>query len=78
MTLKNKMRYILIRHETITKTEEVQYEIDIPVNIRSKKEYAEEQITEGNYSDSKVVNVLDSQMVDENNLSFRKKLNMLS
>lgn len=73
MTQRDTTKYVLTRHETITKTEEVQYEIDVPTNIKSKQEYAEEQISDGNYSKSKIVNVLDSQIIGEENLSFRRK-----
>ena len=70
---KSKNKYVLTRHETMTRTEKVQYEIDIPTHITRKREYAEGQFSDGNYSASNVIGVLDSQMIDEENISLRRK-----
>lgn len=73
MKFKNATKYILIRHETIIRTEKIRYEINIPEDIIDKKEYAEEMVSSGDYINSKVVDVLGGQVVNEENLSLRKK-----
>ena len=67
------MKYFLTKHETITRTEEVQYEIEIPKNIKGKKRYADNQIQENNYQSHKILDVVDSELIDEEIVDFRIK-----
>ena len=67
------MKYFLTKHETITRTEKVQYEIEIPKNIKSKKRYADNQIQENNYQSHKILDVVNSELIDEKIIGFRIK-----
>ena len=68
------MKYFLTKYETITRTEKVQYEIEVPKNIKSKKKYADNQIQENNYQSHKILDIVDSELIDEEIISFRIKL----
>ena len=67
------MKYFLTKYETITRTEKVQYEIEIPKNIKSKKRYADNQIQENNYQSHKILDVVNSELIDEEIVDFRIK-----
>ncbi|HCA67512.1 MAG: hypothetical protein UW39_C0022G0015 [Parcubacteria group bacterium GW2011_GWC2_44_17] len=67
------MKYFLTKYETITRTEKVQYEIEVPENIKSKKKYADNQIQENNYQSHKILDIVDSELMDEEIIDFRIK-----
>ncbi|MFC2026728.1 hypothetical protein ACFLUX_01995 [Chloroflexota bacterium] len=66
------IKYILTKYETIRRTEKVEYLIDIPNNIVDKTVYADEQVLDNNYKDFKVVDIVDSERLDEEIFSLRK------
>ncbi len=68
----NSRKYVLTKYETIQRTEKVEYIVEIPVNIRNKTEYADEQVFDNNYVDYKVVDIVDSEKLDEEICSLRK------
>ena len=68
----NSVKYILTKCETIRRTEKVEYLVEIPENIRNKTEYAEEQIIDNKYVDYKVVDIIDSDTLDEEICSLRR------
>jgi len=68
----NSRKYVLTKYETIRRTEKVEYTVEIPVNIRNKTEYADEQVFDNNYFDCKVVDIVDSESLDEEICSLRK------
>jgi hypothetical protein len=59
------VKYILTKYETIRRTEKVEYAVEIPENIKNKKVYAVEQVLDNHYGDYKVVDIVDSEMLDE-------------
>lgn len=65
------VKYILIKYETIRRTEKVEYTVEIPEKIRNKTAYANEQVGDNNYTDCKVVDIVDSEMLDEKVSSLR-------
>ncbi len=65
-------KYILTKYETIRRTEKVEYTVEIPENIRNKREYANEQIQDSNYVDCKVVDIVDSEWLDDEVRGLRK------
>ncbi len=69
------VKYILTKHETIRRTEKVEYTVEIPENIRNKTEYADEQVFDNNYIEFKVVDIVDSEKLDEEIRSLRKVKN---
>ncbi len=66
------IKYILTKYETIRRTEKVEYAVDIPENIKNKTVYANEQVLDNNYVDYKVVDIVDSEMLDEETRSLRR------
>ena len=66
------VKYILIKYETIRRTEKVEYAVEIPENIKNKKVYADEQVLYNNYVDYKVVDIVDSEMLDGETRSLRR------
>lgn len=71
----NSIRYILTKYETIRRTEKVEYVVDIPEVVRNKKEYADELVFGHDYLDCKVVDIVDSEKLDEETRSLRKVKN---
>jgi len=67
------MKYILTKDETIRKTERIQYEIEIPRNIRNKTEYADEQVKENNYKSYKISDIIDSELLDDEVIDLKIK-----
>jgi len=67
----NNIKYILTKYETVRRIEKVEYIVEIPKNIRNKKEYADEQVFDNNYVDYKVVDIIDSERLDEEIHSLR-------
>lgn len=65
-------RYILTKNETIRRVEKVEYIIKIPENVKNKKVYAEKQLEDNNYVSCKVVDVVDSEMLDDEVTDLRK------
>ncbi len=59
------MKYILIKDETIRRTERIEYEIEIPKNILNKIEYADNQVKENNYKSYKMLDIVDSELLDD-------------
>ena len=66
------IKYILTKYETIRRTEKVEYAVEIPESIRNKTVYANEQVLDSNYVDYKVVDIVDSEMLDEETRSLRR------
>ena len=66
-------KYIFTKYENIRRIEKVEYEIEIPEKIKNKMEYADEQVLENNYNNYKIVDIIDSEMVDEEIVDLRKK-----
>jgi len=54
------------------RVEKVEYTVEIPKNVRKKLAYAEEQLLEGNYIASTVVDIPVSKMLEEEIHSLRK------
>lgn len=69
--LNKDMKYILTKHETIRRTEKIEYSIDIPEYIKNKERFARNQIIESNYTKQKVVDIVDSEMLDDEIVSLR-------
>jgi len=67
------MKYILTKDEIIRKTERIQYEIEIPRNIRNKTEYADEQVKENNYKSYKISDIIDSELLDDEVIDLKIK-----
>lgn len=65
------MKYILTKNETIKRTEKVEYSVDIPENIKNKEKYANNQIIENKYSKHEVIDIVDSEILDEEIVSLR-------
>jgi len=65
-------KYILTKHETVRKTEKVEYEIEIPEKIKNKTEYANNQIFNNNYKNCKVADIIDSELIDEEFIDLRR------
>lgn len=68
----NNIRYILTKYETIRRTEKVEYVVDIPEVVRNKKEYADELVLENEHLACKVVDIVDSEKLDEEIRSLRR------
>lgn len=68
-----KSKYIATKLETIRRTEKVQYAVLIPERIKNKEEYAQEQLERGDYLSCKVVDIIDSEMLDDEIISLAKK-----
>lgn len=66
------MKYILIKDETIRRIERMQYEVDVPKNIKNKIEYADNQIKENNYNSCKMLDIVDSELLDEEVVDLKK------
>ena len=68
----NNIRYILTKYETIRRTEKVEYVVDIPEVVMNKKEYADELVLENEHLDCTVVDIVDSEKLDEEISSLRR------
>lgn len=66
------VKYILTKYETIRRTEKVEYTVEIPENIKNKREYANEQVVDNNYTDQRVVDIVDSEWLDDETRSLRR------
>ncbi len=66
------VKYILTKYETIRRTEKVEYAVEIPENVKNKKVYAVERVIDNNYEDYKVVDIIDSEILDEEIRNLRK------
>ena len=66
------VKYILTKYETIRRTEKVEYAVEIPENVKNKKVYAVERVIDNNYVDYKVVDIIDSEILDEEIRNLRK------
>lgn len=71
----NNIRYILTKYETIRRTEKVEYTIEIPETIKNKREYANEQVLDNNYVALRVVDIVDSEWLNDETRSLRKVKN---
>lgn len=67
------MKYILTKHETIKRTEKIQYEIKIPENIKDKIGYANNQVEKNNYQTSKILDIIDSELIDDEIIDLKIK-----
>lgn len=65
------MKYLLIKDETIRRTERMQYEVEIPKNIRNKAEYADEQVKENNYNSYRMLDIVDSELLDDEVINLK-------
>lgn len=65
------MKYILIKDETIRRTERVRYEIEIPKNIKNKILYADNQVKENNYESYKIIDRFNSEPIDDEIISLK-------
>ncbi len=65
------MKHILTKYETIKRTEKIEYLIDIPKNIKNKERYASNQIFENKYKECKVIDVIDSEILDDEVINLR-------
>lgn len=65
------MKYILTKNEIIRRTEKIEYSVDIPENIKNKEKYANSLIFENKYKNHKVIDVIDSEILDEEIVSLR-------
>lgn len=65
------MKYTLTKYETIRRTEKVEYSVDIPENIKNKEKYANNQIAENKYKRCEVIDIVDSEILDEENVGLR-------
>ena len=68
----NSTKYILTKYETIRRTEKVEYMVEVPENIKNKIVYADEQVLYNNYKDYKIVDVVDSEKLDEEIRNLRR------
>ncbi|MBU4480735.1 hypothetical protein KKH59_00260 [Patescibacteria group bacterium] len=68
-----KNKYIVTKLETIRRTEKVQYEVLIPEKIKNKGEYTQNQLEGGNYKNCRVVDIVDSEVLDDEIISLTKK-----
>ncbi len=66
------MKYILIKDETIRRTERMQYEVEVPKNIKNIIEYADNQIKENNYKSCKMLDIVDSELLDDEVVDLKK------
>lgn len=67
-----KDKYIATKLETIRRVEKIQYVVSIPEKIKNKEEYVLKQVGNGNYISCKVVDIVDSEMLDEEFVSLDK------
>lgn len=65
--------YILTKYETVRKTEKVEYEIEVPEKIKNKTQYADNQILKNNYKNCKTVDIIDSELLDEEIVNLKKR-----
>ena len=68
----NSTKYILTKYETIRRTEKVEYMVEIPEYIKNKIVYADEQVLDNDYTDYKVVGIVDSEKLDEEIRNLRR------
>ncbi len=67
------MKYILVKDETIRRIERIQYEVEIPKNTRNKFEYADNQVQDNNYESYKMVDILESELLDDEVVDLKIK-----
>jgi len=67
------MKYTLIKDETIRRIERVQYVVEIPKNIKNKIEYADEQVRGNNYKSYKMIDIVDSELLDDEVVNLKIK-----
>jgi len=66
------VKYILTKYETIRRTEKVEYMVEISENIKNKIAYANEQVLDNNYANYRIVDIVDSEKLDEEIRNLRK------
>lgn len=71
-------QYIITKHETIRRIEQVEYMVKIPLHIRNKEQYAYDKINDGDYLSCKLVDVLDGEMLDDELICLKKMPRKLS
>lgn len=59
------MKHIVTKYETIRRTEKIEYLINIPEGVKNKEKYADNKIVENKYSKCRVVDIVDSEILDE-------------
>ncbi len=69
------VKYILTKYETVRRTEKIEYTVEIPENIKNKTVYANKQVLDNNYTNYEVVDIVDSESLDEEIRSFRRAEN---
>ena len=65
------MKHILTKYETIRRTEKIEYSINIPKNIKNKERYANNQVMENKYKRYKVVDVVGSEILDDEIINLK-------
>lgn len=67
------MQYILTKLETVRRVEKMQYVIEIPKKIKDKERYANKRVEENNYLSSKLSNIADSELIDDEIIDLKIK-----
>lgn len=67
------MEYILTKYETIKRTEKIEYLVDIPKNIKNKERYASNHVIENKYKKCNVIDIVDSEILDDKVVKLRIK-----
>lgn len=65
-------KHILVKYETVKRTEKVKYLVQIPEHIRNKITYADKQIESGDYISYEVADIVNSEMLDEEIIALKK------
>ena len=67
------MKYVLIKDETIRRTERIQYVVEVPKSIKNKIQYADNQVKENNYKSYKMLDIVDGELLDDEVIDFAIK-----
>ncbi len=66
------IKFVITKHETIRRTEKVEYEVIVPENIQNKADYALCKLARGDYDTLKVVDIVDSELLDEEVINLKQ------
>ncbi len=66
-------KYNFIKDETIRRIERVCYIVEIPDRIKHKRQYAKRMVEESGYLKYEIADILDSELLDEEFVSFGLK-----
>lgn len=67
-----KSKYVLTKYETVRRVEKVEYEVEIPRVVKNKIVYADKKILQNDYLSYKIVDICESEMLDEEVKSFKR------